>query len=293
MRLPARNEDYASALRATNSLNMLRTARRVGGKVKRETTLVSAIIDGMNRRADKKSKAWFENYVKGTIFVGCKLPVVRLVVRESCSRFTDDACLIDSAVELLQQEECDVKLSGMLLLSEMMPVEELATKATLQKLEDEVLRRNHVGDWSSADWFATKVLRRIVFSGDHELVQQVLDYTKLNNSDNIDYTFVRRCGVVSFLLYERNRDKLPPDFGSKLIEACERSLVVSPEQRFTQTGIAWVLRYALLQEMESDQVMQMILRNSSLWSTEAKKSLVEKLNKNDPKRKAILELGGK
>jgi hypothetical protein len=271
---------------------VLRAARRVGSKAKRESTLVSEIIDGIHRRADKDTKDWFTNYVKGTTWVGCKLPVVRLAVREACSSFTD-ASLLDSAVELLQEEECDVKLSGMLLLSEMMPIEELATQATLQRLEDEVLLRNHIEDWSSADWFATKVLRKIVFSGDHRLVHQVLDYTKRNNSDDLDYTFVRRCGVVSFLFYERNRDKLPTNFGCKLIEACERSLVMSHEQRFTQTGVAWVLRYVLLQEADSKQAMEMILRNGSLWSTEAKKSLVKKLNKNDPKRKEILLLGRK
>jgi hypothetical protein len=220
-----------------------------------------------------------------------------LAVVEACnnSSFTknDPSVIIDSAVQLLQQDECDIKLSGMLLLSEKTPIEELATKATLQKLEDEVLLPNHVGDWSSADWFATKVLRKIVFSGDHDLVQQVLDYTKLRNTNDVDYTFVRRCGVVSFLFYERNRDKLPTDFGSQLIGACERSLIVSPDKRFTQTGIAWVLRYALIQEAEADLAMQMILRNGTLWSMEAKKSLVEKLNKDDPKRKTILQLAGK
>lgn len=266
--------------------------RTLGSKAKRESTLVTEIIDGIHRRSDKKTKAWFTNYVKGTTWVGCKLPTVRQAVTEACSNNNghDGSYLLHSAIELLQFDECDVKLSGMLLLSEKMPLDDLATEATLHRIEENILLRNCVQDWSSADWFATKVLRKIVFSGDHKLVERVLNYTKIADTPDQNYLFVRRCGVVSFLFYERNRDKLPSNIANKLIEACERNLTTSPEERFTQTGVAWVLRYVLLQPEEATVAMEMIIRNGHLWTTEAKKSLVEKLNKNDPRRNQILKL---
>ena len=203
-----------------------------------------------------------------------------------------DALLLNAAVELLQQDECDVKLAGMLLLSEQMSPNQLATKSTWQRLHEDVLMGNYLQDWSSADWFATKVLRKIVFSGDHSLVEQVLNLTTIPNNDEErhNYTYVRRCGVVSFLGYEKKRDKLPTKFGQRLIQACEQCLVISPEERFTQTGVAWVLRYVLLQSEESKDALEMILRNGPLWNMEAKRSLVEKIPKNDRRRNQILTL---
>jgi hypothetical protein len=152
--------------------------------------------------------------------------------------------------------------------------------------------RNCLQDWSSADWFATKVLRKMVFSGDHALVEQVLNFGTIPDTPEQNYTFVRRCGVVSFLFYEKHREKLPLQFGSRLIQACEQTLVLSPNERFTQTGVAWVLRTVLIQlEEESKEAFEMILRQGPLWTMEAKRSLVEKLPTSDRRRNQILKLG--
>lgn len=261
------------------------------------TLLVEEILHGMQRRADPKTKGWFTDYVKGTTWLGCKVPVTRSVVKEvlkntKAVRKPSTPQLLDAAVELLQHEACDVKLSGMLLLSEHVPLEELATATTLQRLEDDVLLQHCVDDWSSADWFAMKVLRKIVVSGDHELALRVLDYTQVQDTTHHhNYLYVRRCGVVSFLNFEKHRDALPFDFARQLVNACEHSLLTSPTERFTQTGIAWVLRYVLLLEKEErDIAVEMIVQHGSLWTMEAKKSLTEKLGKSDPTRKQILEL---
>lgn len=150
---------------------------------------------------------------------------------------------------------------------------------------------------STADWLANKVLKKIVFSKaskgqqqqQHIIQQRVLDYTRKPNS-NLWY---RRCGVVSFLQYHKHREVLPPNFGSLLIQACEDSLTTSPTERFTQTGVAWVLRYVLIQQQEKeerDEAYEMIIRCGHLWNTEAKRSLTEKLSKSDPRKQHILSL---
>jgi hypothetical protein len=93
------------------------TARRVGSKARREPTLVTDVISGLHRKSDAKTKEWFTNYVKGTTWVGCKVPTVRKVVKEVYSQMDHESStvdLLDPAVELLQQPECDVKLAGML-----------------------------------------------------------------------------------------------------------------------------------------------------------------------------------
>jgi hypothetical protein len=251
------------------------------------------IVTKLQERADVKTKAWFTNYVKGTVWLGCKTPVVRQVVKEVVSGQQQEKTtplsskmLLQQGIALLQNEACDAKLAGMMVLSEQLPIEELATAHVLEKLETQVLAAGHVSDWSSADWFAVRVLQPIVLAGNFALTQRVLDYTRIGRN-----LWHRRCGVVSFVHYYKHRSKLPTDIGSKLIAACEISLTTSPEERFTQTGVAWALRYALLENLDKQEAMDMIVRHGSLWNAEAKKSLAEKLNKADPRKKQILSLG--
>ena len=99
----------------------------------------------------------------------------------------------------------------------------------------------------------------------------------------------RRMGVVPFLDWYKHRLRLPLDFGHRLVDACEANLLASPHERFTQTGIAWVLRYTLVQP-EKDYAASMVYRHGGLWTKEAKKSLVEKLPTSSAMRNKILKL---
>lgn len=273
--------------------------------------LCKSIVDNLFQHANQSTRDWFENYVKGTTWIGCKLPTVRTCVKEIVppikkkNKSTQEtplfstSVLLDTAVQLLQQPACDAKLAGMLILSECFPVAELTSHAVLDRLERNVLEANQVNDWSSADWFASKVLRKIALEaapihetstrGQNEMVQRILDYTK--QGTNLWY---RRCGIVPFVQYYNHRTVLPDNIGSRLVQACEQSLLASPTERFTQTGVAWVLRYMLSRQTataaERQAATTMILSHPSLWNTEAKKSLTEKLAKNDPLRNQILNL---
>ena len=267
----------------------------------------------LHQHATQSTKDWFTNYVKGTVWIGCKLPTVRQCVNDvippiktkkkakSTSTAAKNICperLLDTAVRLLQQSECDVKLAGMLILSECFPLHGdgliLSSSVVLDRLERNVLEPNLVNDWSSADWFAMKVLRRIVLEAPPEIVEQVaervLGYTQ--HGTNLWY---RRCGVIPFVQYYNHRDVLPDDIGLRLIQACETSLLASPTERFTQTGVAWVLRYMLSQRtatsQERDAAAAMVVKHGSLWTTEAKKSLTEKLAKSDALYTKIRNLG--
>jgi hypothetical protein len=224
--------------------------------------------------------------------------------------------LLDTAIHLLQQRECDVKLAGMLILSECCqyhtPSEveandgdnddssnsnmALCSTTVLDRLEETVLQPNLVPDWSSADWFAMKVLRKLILlettttTDKEDIVQRILDYTK--HGTNIWY---RRCGIVPFVQYYNHRDTLPQDIGLRIVQACETSLLASPTERFTQTGVAWVLRYVLSPQTATKSERQaasaMVLKHGALWTTEAKKSLTEKLSQSDPLAIKIRQLG--
>lgn len=190
-------------------------------------------------------------------------------------------------MRLLEQDECDVKLAGMLILSECFPSNGtflLSSTVVLDRIEQSVLEPNLVNDWSSSDWFAVRVLKKIVLEAPEamsdEIVQRVLDYAQ--NGTNLWY---RRCGIIPFVQYYNFREVLPSNIGQRLLQACEYSLLASPDERFTQTGVAWVLRYMLSHQTathaERDAAAAMVVKHGSLWTTEAKKSLTEKLSTTD------------
>lgn len=314
-------------------------------------SLADCIVQSLEERADAKTKAWFTNYVKGSEWIGCKVPTVRSAVRdvmESASRNTrsgnneegnltatkkrklreeDDEKttelphdeIMDSAMRLLQHRACDAKLAGMLLLSEHYPIEELATAGTLDRFDrdlwtaDGAYSSNVIADWSTADWFSNKVLSKMVFCGasrkgrgtskkragidqaiQHDIQRRVLGYASLPRAS----LWHRRCGIVAFLQYRKHRDILFPDFGRRLVEACEANLTTSPNERFTQTGIAWVLRYVLATsddqhtpaKDERDLALDFVCRHGFVWTKEAKKSFCEKMAETDPRRQRIMSL---
>ena len=275
-------------------------------KQKTSTNLEELILRGLQEQSDPKTKAWFTNYVKGSEWIGCKTPTVRSVVRSVAQEhhLQDDPnhdLTIDTAIALLQHKASDAKLGGMMLLQEVLPRSKLASHAMLDRFDRDLWSSSknndntYIADWSTADWFAVRVLKHIVFfkndkdNLDESLIRRVLGYTTQKDSS----LWHRRCGVIPFLDYHKHRSLLPEGFGSDLIAACEASLLISPQERFTQTGVAWVLRYVLLQKEERKDAFEMIQRHGEIWTTEAKKSLVEKLGKSDPMRTKILSLGSK
>jgi DNA alkylation repair enzyme len=122
------------------------------------------------------------------------------------------------------------------------------------------------------------------------LAYRVLNFTKSKNTS----LWHRRCGVVPFVTCTNPKRscQLPVNFVSRLIDACESSLLHSPKERFTQTGIAWTLRYILTNSNEQNrqEAFDMIVRHGPIWTTEAKKSLTEKLSISNSMRKTILSL---
>ncbi|CEG01953.1 Armadillo-type fold [Ostreococcus tauri] len=257
----------------------------------RATTLSTTIERLLRERGKREVKAWLENYMRRTTpFYGCKMPTTRACVKEAVAaasetrkRRRDDVSTVsyvEDAVALLQHTHGDAKQAGAILLCEHEPVDSLATPETLRRLEDEVLRGSHVNDWAVADSLAIKVFKKM-WKNNISLAPLILNWSK----DESATLWQRRCGIVAFVSYfdkERDRDgrwTLDDSFWEAIIDACERNLLLSPEERFTQTGSAWVTRYALASDDSAvrDYARDMVLRNGTLWTTEAKKSLVERL----------------
>ena len=207
--------------------------------------------------------------------------------------------LAECSIHLIQKLECDVKLAGMILLSEVYPLQQLVTLDILEHINLHVFTpplppssQPHeplISNWCTADFFAHHVLRRIAYSStssdSHPMTLQILQFAETGSN-----LWHRRCGIVTFVDYYKHLDQLPTHFGSLLIKAVESCLLASPQERFTQTGCAWVLRYILLQKEDRDRAYDLVCRHGKVWTGEAKKSLVERLSTKDPWRKHILAL---
>jgi hypothetical protein len=266
------------------------------------TSLASLILSGLHQNARPETKQWFTNYVKGSKWIGNKVPSVRKVVHETvkntCNKPYHQNILIDESIFLMQQEECDAKLAGMILLSEFCPINQIEmAREVLDRLIDQILEPQiYITDWSTSDWFAIRILQRMAYGGsgassnssssdNYELAMKIVNFSRQGTT-----LWYRRCGIVPFVNYYKHRDKLPPNFGSTLIDAAEQCLLASPQERFTQTGCAWMLRYALLQKEDADYAFQIVTRHAQLWNTEAKKSMTEKLPPRNKLRQKILML---
>ena len=210
--------------------------------------------------------------------------------------------IIDTGFTLLKEPEGDVKIAGMVLLSEYLPLttSSHAAQLILERLEDEIFIPTttteggcydgsgvYVNEWATSDALSMRILKKIALQSENlELTYRILDYSTTGKT-----IWHRRCGLIPFLTYRNHlSDTLPNDFSIKLVNSIEESMQLSPDERFTQTACAWLLRYIILEENQEhcDYALQMIIRNRALWTGEAKRSIVKRLETVDPRRKQIL-----
>jgi len=272
--------------------------------------LRSSIIQGLKNASDTKAKNWYSNYIQNSQWIGCKVPTIRKVVHEQCrlaslhssgglSSAINPMDLLELSINLIQHVECDVKLAGIILLSEVYPLQKLITLNILDHITENIFTvpsttpspqydELHINNWCTSDFFAHHVLRRIAYApsnSNHNLSLRILHFAETGST-----LWHRRCGIVTFVDYYKHLNQLPNNFGCLLIRAVESCLLASPRERFTQTGCAWVLRFSLLQHGDRDIAYNLIQKHSKLWTGEAKRSLVERLSRKDPWRKTILAL---
>lgn len=143
----------------------------------------------MIKESDHKTKVWFTSYVKGTTWIGCKTPIVKQIVKNiikehDYNKDYDDhndnnvdnnntslvslslssKYIYQESIKLLKHDASDVKLAGMILLSEYIPLHELATISIINQLENILFIQNTniINDWSTLDWFSIRVLQPMI-----------------------------------------------------------------------------------------------------------------------------------
>ena len=222
----------------------------------------------LERRASADKKAWWENYVKGASFRGTPMREVRSAVGRWLDAHPELSLrqTKDLVHELLREPVTEDKLAGILILSEHL-IDELG-------VEDlpgfrALLAEEHLGDWSSCDWFCVKVLGRMLArSGERErIADEIIEWTR---SDDL---WVRRAGLVAFVNLAPKGDAALPGLTERLLIGAERN--AADERRFAQTSVGWVLRE--LSAAEPEAVRRFLAQHGHQLSAEARRAASAKL----------------
>ena len=222
----------------------------------------------LERRADPAKKAWWENYVKGASFRGTPMAEVRSAVNgwlESRRGLSTEATK-RVACQLIRQPLAEDKLAGVLMLSEHL-IDELALDdlPTFRAL----LAEEHLGDWSSCDWFCVKVLGRMLErSAERErIADELIEWTR---SEEL---WVRRAGIVAFVNLAPKGDAALPGLTERVLTGARRNAADS--RRFAQTSVGWVLRE--LSATEPEAVRRFLAEHGEQLSAEARRAASAKL----------------
>lgn len=210
----------------------------------------------IQNQADKKTKLWFDNYLQGAIeYRGVKsgqiIRILKEFHREEKLGQWPLAKQLDFASELIRQKKAEDKFAGTIYIQfylvEAMPLN------VLFKRFDILFKEENFFDWSTTDWFATRVLEKLVKIHKEKAVVKIAAWSKRKNF------WQRRISVVGL------RGASQDSRNHTLIEEVIKRLVVEKE-RFIQTGIGWLL--ADMSKVHSDKTASLVEEYFHLLSDE-------------------------
>lgn len=197
----------------------------------KQQTLVDGLINQLEENADSKTKQWFDNYLKGAIaYRGLKTPqVIKLVKawhkQNALDRYDAKTQLL-LCRRLISGSFAEDKFAGTIYLQTFL-LNQLKYKTLLEEC-DFLFQQGYFFDWSTTDWFCTRVLDPTIIK--HGLAAANI-VAAFRQSDNL---WQRRASMVSFRHASGDRTY------HLLIKTIIADLLPANE-RFIQTGIGWVL----------------------------------------------------
>ena len=201
------------------------------------------------RRADAKTKDWWERYMRGAIpFRGVPMAKIREVIL-AWARDRDRGEIRRVALALLRQTYSEDKIAGILLFAEVL-------HPTHRDLPDfaKLFRDGAIADWSTCDWFCVKVLGPMI---ERDGLPAARAIVKWKSSKPL---WQRRAAAVAFVNLAKRGV-----FAELIVETCEA--LVEDSERFAQTGAGWVLRE--LKHAEPKLVADFIREHEPKMSKEA------------------------
>ncbi|MFK8184003.1 MAG: DNA alkylation repair protein [Phormidesmis sp.] len=193
--------------------------------------LVQDLINQLDQHSEVKTKQWFDNYLNGAItYRGVKTPLVTKLVKQwhnqhQLIQYTPEVQL-SLCTHLISSPWAEDKFAGTIYIQKFL-LSELRYSALL-KTCGTLFQQGCFFDWSTTDWFCTRVLDPIIIEHGVDAARIIADGRFSNN------LWQRRSSIVSFRHASSDSQYHP------LVEKIIADLLPSDE-RFIQTGIGWVL----------------------------------------------------
>jgi len=228
----------------------------------------------LQKHADTKTKAWWENYVKGSApFLGVKMPVVRRIVhqwyQESVDGRVEMAQQVDLALALFEGAYTENKLAGTLFLQEiLLPAGALSWRRDVDRFA-KLFDDGRIYDWNICDWFCIKVLGSLIKENGLACAERIAAWRSAEN------LWQARASLVAFVPVAGDEAFYP-----LVVTSCA-SLIARPE-RFAKTAVGWILRE--ISKYDEAFVGQVLESNIQNFSAESLKNATKYLAKEEQKQ---------
>ena len=170
------------------------------------------------------------------------------------------------ALELIQQSHTEDKLAGIVFLQEILLPSGEPSYATLLPSFADLFRNGHLADWNSVDWFCVKVMGPLVERDGEPCARAVGEWRTAST------LWQRRASAVTFVNLVKREGSFP-GLRDIVIRSCE--VLVRDPERFSQTGVGWVLREMSM--VDPATVETFVTAHLHEMSREAVKNAVRKL----------------
>jgi 3-methyladenine DNA glycosylase AlkD len=217
----------------------------------------------LDQRADPKTKAWWERYLKHVIpFRGVKMADIRAVlhqwVREEGIAHLPVSQQKELALDLIRLDYTEDKLAGILFWQEiLLPAGAVSWPDDLPHFAD-LFQQGFIYDWNTCDWFCVRVLGPLAEQHGAACARAIAAWR------TAETLWQRRAAAVAFVnLAARGEDNFS-GFSEMLLGAC--APLVASGERFAQTGAGWVLRE--LSQAEPARVVRFVEERAGRFSSE-------------------------
>jgi 3-methyladenine DNA glycosylase AlkD len=231
--------------------------------------VIATLGERLSARAQGSTRDWWERYLKGTArFRGVPMAGVREEAHALAAEAGLDA--LDArerkriAYSFIEQPFTEDKLAGVLLLRERwLDDVSAADLPDLAALFD----AGHVADWGICDWFCVKVLAPLVERDGQPFADALARWTEAPGR------WRRRAAAVSLAPPAPRGDAVFDGFTRLALEIAASN--VSDPERFSQTGVGWLLRE--LSKAEPAAVRAFVAEHDGELSREARRMALAKI----------------
>jgi len=235
---------------------------------------ISVLQRSLQEQADPKTKAWWENYVKGSApFLGVKMAVVRRLVhqwhRENIADTFTLPAQVDLACALFQEEHTEDKLAGTLYLQEiLLPAGALNWQRDLDRFAA-LFDDGWIYDWNVCDWFCVKVLGPLIEEDGLACADHIAQWRSAEN------LWRARASVVAFVNVADEEAYYPA-----VATSC--AVLLGRPERFAKTAVGWILRE--ISRYDEEFTRQVLDGNIERFSTESLKNATKYFEEADQKQ---------